>query len=149
MSSIEKKIYSEITVPGRNRVDSVSTKTSYRGMSTVNPDNATVSLYDISLIKQDLINHFHIRQGEKLSNPEFGTIIWDALFEPLTETLRDAITQNVTKIIKTDPRTNVTSIVIDQYEKGIQIECTITYLPFNISETLRMRFDEEAGFLKA
>jgi phage baseplate assembly protein W len=149
MSSIEKKIYSEITVPGRNRVDSVSTKTSYRGMSTVNPDNATVSLYDISLIKQDLINHFHIRQGEKLSNPEFGTIIWDALFEPLTETLRDAITQNVTKIINTDPRTNVTSIVIDQYEKGIQIECTITYLPFNISETLRMRFDEEAGFLKA
>ena len=149
MSSIEKKIYSEITVPGRNRVDSVSTKTSYRGMSTVNPDNATVSLYDISLIKQDLINHFHIRQGEKLSNPEFGTIIWDALFEPLTETLRDAITQNVTKIINTDPRTNVTSIVIDQYEKGIQIECTITYLPFNISETLRRRFDEEAGFLKA
>ena len=149
MSSIEKKIYSEITVPGRNRVDSVSTKTSYRGMSTVNPDNVTFSLYDISLIKQDLINHFHIRQGEKLSNPEFGTIIWDALFEPLTESLKEAITQNVTKIINSDPRTNVNSILIDQYEKGIQIECTITYLPFNISETLRMRFDEDAGFLKS
>jgi|TARA_B110000977_G_scaffold118630_1_gene153057 phage baseplate assembly protein W len=149
MSTIEKKIYSEITVPGKARKDDVNTKTSYRGMSTVNPDNASYSLYDISLIKQDLINHFHIRQGEKLSNPEFGTIIWDALFEPLTETLKEAITQNVTKIVNSDPRTNVDRIVIDQYEKGIQIECTITYLPFNISETLRMRFDEDAGFLKS
>jgi phage baseplate assembly protein W len=149
MSTIEKKIYSEITVPGKARKDDVNTKTSYRGMSTVNSDNASYSLYDISLIKQDLINHFHIRQGEKLSNPEFGTIIWDALFEPLTETLKEAITQNVTKIVNSDPRTNVDRIVIDQYEKGIQIECTITYLPFNISETLRMRFDEDAGFLKS
>jgi phage baseplate assembly protein W len=149
MSTIEKKIYSEITVPGNNRIETITSKTSYRGMSTVNPDNVTFSLYDISLIKQDLINHFHIRQGEKLSNPEFGTIIWDALFEPLTEPLKEAITQNVTKIINSDPRTNVNSILIDQYEKGIQIECTITYLPFNISETLRMRFDEDAGFLKS
>jgi|TARA_B110000305_G_scaffold36047_1_gene36117 phage baseplate assembly protein W len=149
MSTIEKKIYSEITVPGNNRIETITSKTSYRGMSTVNPDNVTFSLYDISLIKQDLINHFHIRQGEKLSNPEFGTIIWDALFEPLTESLKEAITQNVTKIINSDPRTNVNSILIDQYEKGIQIECTITYLPFNISETLRMRFDEDAGFLKS
>ena len=127
MSTIEKKIYSEITVPGNNRIETITSKTSYRGMSTVNPDNVTFSLYDISLIKQDLINHFHIRQGEKLSNPEFGTIIWDALFEPLTESLKEAITQNVTKIINSDPRTNVNSILIDQYEKGIQIECTITY----------------------
>jgi phage baseplate assembly protein W len=149
MSTIEKKIYSEITVPGNNRIETITSKTSYRGLSTVNPDNVTFSLYDISLIKQDLINHFHIRQGEKLSNPEFGTIIWDALFEPLTESLKEAITQNVTKIINSDPRTNVNSILIDQYEKGIQIECTITYLPFNISETLRMRFDEDAGFLKS
>jgi len=148
MSTLEKKLYAEITVPGNNREESVNTKTTYRGMSTVNPDNSTVSLYDISLIKQDLINHFHIRQGEKLSNPEFGTIIWDALFEPLTEQLKDAITQNFTKIINIDPRINVDSILVDQYEKGIQIECTLTYLTFNISETLRMRFDEDAGFLK-
>ena len=75
MSSVEKKIYAEITVPGNRSKESVNTKTTYRGMSTANPENNSVSLYDISLIKQDLINHFHIRQGEKLSNPEFGKII--------------------------------------------------------------------------
>ena len=148
MSSVEKKIYAEITVPGNKSIEAVNSKTTYRGVSTVNPDNTSFRLFDISLIKQDLINHFHIRQGEKLSNPEFGTIIWDALFEPLTDSMRDAITENGTQIINSDPRTKLDSILIHQYEKGIQIECTITYLPFNISETLRMRFDEDSGFLK-
>ena len=39
MSSREKKIYAEITVPGNKSEQSVNTKTTYRGMSTVNPDN--------------------------------------------------------------------------------------------------------------
>ena len=42
----------------------------------------------------------------------------------------------------------VDSILIDE-ARTLQIECTIMYLPFNISETLRMRFDEDAGFLKS
>ena len=147
MSTLEKKIYAEIRVPGNKSLEVTSKKVSYRGLSTVNPENSSFTLYDISLIKQDLINHFHIRQGEKLSNPEFGTIIWDALFEPLTEQLKEAISSNVQKIINNDPRTNVDSIIVDEYEKGIQIACTLTYLPYNISETLRLTFDEEAGFL--
>ena len=147
MSTLEKKIYAEIVVPGNKSLEVTSQKVSYRGLSTVNPENSSFTLYDISLIKQDLINHFHIRQGEKLSNPEFGTIIWDALFEPLTEQLKDAIASNAQKIINNDPRTNVDSIIDDEYEKGIQIECTLTYLHYNISETLRLTFDEEAGFL--
>ena len=147
MSTLEKKIYAEIRVPGNKSLAVTSQKVSYRGLSTVNPENSSFTLYDISLIKQDLINHFHIRQGEKLSNPEFGTIIWDALFEPLTEQLKDAIASNVQTIINDDPRTNAEGIIVDEYEKGIQVECTLTYLPYNISETLRLTFDEEAGFL--
>ena len=145
MSSREKKIYAEITVPGNKSIESTSSKTTYRGMSTVNPDNNTVSLYDISLIKQDLINHFHIRQGEKLSNPEFGTIIWDALFEPFTDDLKEAIAANVTEIVNYDPRVQAEDIRVTSYESGIQIEMQLTYLPYNISEKLRLDFDESAG----
>ena len=147
MSSREKKIYAEITVPGNKSEQSVNSKTTYRGMSTVNPENNTVSLYDISLIKQDLINHFHIRQGEKLSNPEFGTIIWDALFEPLTDVLKDAIVKNVTRIINTDPRTSASEVQVTEFEQGLQIECTLTYLTYNISEQLRLKFDKDTGIL--
>jgi phage baseplate assembly protein W len=40
---------------------------------------------DAELVKQNLYNHFNVRKGEKLMQPNFGTIIWNMLFEPLTE----------------------------------------------------------------
>ena len=127
MSSLEKNLYKQVTVRSNkgNRDNSIGSR-AYRGISTVNPENSSTVLYDLALIKQDLLNHFHIRQGEKLSDPEFGTIIWDALFEPLTDNMRDAIKNNVTKIVNYDPRVSVDQITIDQYESGIQIEISLT-----------------------
>lgn len=147
MSSREKNLYKQITVKGSNKVEVAQGSRAYRGVSTVNPENTSWVLYDIALIKQDLINHFHIRQGEKLSDPEFGTIIWDVLFEPLTENLKEAIILNVQRIINYDPRVQAEQITVDTYESGIQIECRLVYLPYNISEQLRLSFDENAGIV--
>jgi phage baseplate assembly protein W len=147
MSTQEKSIYKQIVVPGNQSQSPIPESRAYRGISTVDPDATEWVLYDIALIKQDIINHFHIRQGEKLSDPEFGTIIWDVLFEPLTDQLRDAITKNVSRLINYDPRVNVDNIIISTYESGIQIECTLSYLPYNISENMKLKFDENAGFL--
>ena len=46
----------------------------YKGFSSKEVSR-NYRLYDIDLVKQDLINHFYIRKGEKLENPEFGTVI--------------------------------------------------------------------------
>lgn len=147
MSSLEKKLYKEITVKSNVNADyGVASKT-YRGFSTVSKEATSFVLYDIELIKQDIINHFHIRQGELLSNPEFGTIIWDVLFEPLTDQLRNAIVENVTTIINSDPRVSVDSVIVDQYESGILIDATLVYLTYNIAESMRLTFDENNGFV--
>ena len=90
--NIEKNLVSRINVPSARNTSIVTSRT-YRGISTV-ADSGTFPLYDISLIKQDITNHFHIRKGEKLENPDFGTIIWDVLFEPLTEEIKDLIISN-------------------------------------------------------
>jgi len=148
MSNLEKQLYKQITVPNRNqKPNEIPGTRTYRGISTVNEGNSSNVLYDLSLIKQDIINHFHIRQGEKLSNPVFGTIIWDALFEPYTGQIKKAIIQNVTEIVNADPRVNVDQVTVDQYESGLQIEVSLTYLPYNISERMRLQFDQNAGFL--
>lgn len=145
MATSDKPLYKNLTIFSTENREPVRSKR-YKGISTiVNPKNYT--LYDLALIKQDIINHFHIRQGEKLENPTFGTIIWDILFEPLTETLKEAIIKNVTDIINYDPRVSVDSVIVDTYESGIQIECVLTYLPYSISETLRLKFDESAGLI--
>jgi phage baseplate assembly protein W len=75
-------------------------------------------------------------------NPTFGTVIWDAIHEPLTEPMKEAIAKNVTSIVNSDPRVVASKINIDSYESGLQVDVDLMYLPYNISESLRLKFDE-------
>ena len=145
MSSLEKNIYNDVKVAANKQTTTVPESRAYRGISTVNSDLNSFTLYDVALIKQDILNHFHIRQGEKLSDPTFGTIIWDLLYEPLTDTIRDLIAKNVTTIVNYDPRVEVNSITVDSLDNGIQIGCVLTYIPYSISEQLRLTFDRNTG----
>ncbi len=147
MSTKEKALYKQIEIKSSSKRKVPTTQVSYKGISTANPNNTSFTLHDVALIKQDIINHFHISQGEKLENPEFGTIIWDALHEPLTDDLKEAITKNVTDIVNYDPRVQVNDVIVSSYESGLQVECDLTYLPYNITESMRMKFDEEAGLI--
>ena len=97
------------------------------------------------LFRSDLLNHFYTRQGERLMNPRFGTVIWDLLYEPLTIDVKNLILQNVNEIINYDPRIVANDVIITQYESGLQIECFLTYLPYNISEKLKLQFDQSNG----
>ena len=147
MSTQEKDVIKTVKVQTAKRQKPPVQSRAYRGISTVDPNANGFNLYDLALIKQDIINLFHISQGEKLENPEFGTIVWDALYEPLTEDLKEAIAENVTEIVNYDPRVTVNNVTIDQYESGLQISVSLTYLPYNISESLLLTFDQNAGFI--
>jgi phage baseplate assembly protein W len=114
----------------------------YKGFSST--ENKTgFKIFDIDLVKRDLLNHFYIRKGEKLENPNFGTIIWDMLFEPFTEDVKKAIAKNVEEIINYDPRIQVNSVLVDSTDYGIRIEAELVYLPFNISEAIQFDFDKQ------
>jgi phage baseplate assembly protein W len=123
------------------------TARTYRGFSTVESDARSPVLYDLKLIKQDLINHFHIRKGEKLENPTFGTIIWDMLFEPLTPQVKELIVNDVTEIVNSDPRVKVITTIVTQKDQAIQIELTVLYLPYNIQESMQFSFDSTNGLV--
>jgi phage baseplate assembly protein W len=112
----------------------------YRGFSS-KEFKKNFKLYDFELCKQDLVNHFNIRRGEKLENPDFGTIVWDILFEPFTQAVREQIAKDVEKIINFDKRIRVDNILIDATEYGLKIEAELTYLPLDLKDTLRLDFD--------
>jgi phage baseplate assembly protein W len=63
----------------------------YKGFSTVDESAISTRLYDFELVKQDLLNQFNTRRGERVMNPSFGTIIWDLLYEPLTPNVKQQI----------------------------------------------------------
>jgi phage baseplate assembly protein W len=115
----------------------------FKGFSS-KADKQNFKLYDFECAKQDLINRLSIRKGERVENPEFGTIIYDAIFEPFTEALKDAILEDVTANLNADPRIATEEILVTEADKGIAIQATITYVPLNITEKLRFGFDENS-----
>ena len=146
--SSNANLYDKITIQAVPSNQTTTPKT-YKGFSTVNVTTENFGLYDFELIKQDLINHFHVRQGERLMNPSFGTIIWDLLYEPLTDDIKYVITENVNAIINYDPRVSADQVIVTAYESGIQIQCSLTYRPYNIQQSLQLRFDQANGLLMA
>ena len=118
----------------------------YKGFSTYNRFKK-FRLTDFELAKQDLFNHFHIRKGEKLMNPNFGTIIWDVLFEPFTEEIKQLIVNDVTRVAKYDPRLSISDIVVTQFQYGIQIELALTYIPTNQTQAIAFSFNQQLNSL--
>ena len=118
----------------------------YKGFSS-QETKSNFKSYDIDLVKQDIINHFYIRKGEKLMNPDFGTVIWDLLFEQFTEEVKKLITEDVEQIINYDPRIAINGVIIDSTDMGIRIEADITYIPFNINERMTFDFDRENNII--
>jgi len=112
----------------------------YRGFSS-NNNKKNYKIYDLDLVKQDLLNHFYIRKGEKLENPSFGTVIWDILFENFTEEVKTIVSQDIEDILNYDPRISVNSVIVDSTVQGIRIEADVTYLPFNVNERMVLNFD--------
>lgn len=115
----------------------------FKGFSS-RADQTNFRLYDFELIKQDLINRLSVRKGERVENPEFGTIIYDCIFEPLTNALKQAIADDITQNLNADPRINTSDIIVSETEKGIAVQATITYVPYNITEKLTFSFDENS-----
>lgn len=116
---------------------------SFKGFSS-RAEQKNFKLYDFEVAKQDLINRLSIRKGERVENPEFGTIIYDAIFEPFTDALKDAIIEDVTANLNADPRISTDEITVTEAEQGIAIQATITYVPLNITEKLQFNFDENS-----
>ena len=115
----------------------------FKGFSS-KADKQNFKLYDFEVAKQGLINRLSVRKGERVENPEFGTIIYDCIFEPFTDDLKEAIVQDVTENLNADPRISTSDILVSEADKGIAIQATIRYVPLDITEKLRFNFDENA-----
>lgn len=116
----------------------------YKGFSTIN-QYKKFRLTDFELVKRNLLNHFSIRKGEKLSDPEFGSIIWSMLFEPMTADVKALIIEDVKKIANYDPRLRVDNILIDEFEYGLQMQIDMTFLPSDQSDTLYLQFNNKTN----
>jgi phage baseplate assembly protein W len=115
----------------------------FKGFSS-KAERQNFKVYDFECAKQDLINRLSIRKGERVENPEFGTIIYDCLFEPFTEELKEQIVDDITENLNADARISTQEILVTEKDHGIAIQATIKYVPLDITEKLQFSFDENS-----
>jgi phage baseplate assembly protein W len=78
-------------------------------------------------------------------DPTFGTIIWDLLFEPFTDSVKSQIIDDVTKIVTADPRVQSTGVNILEQDYGLLLEITLLFKDSNQSENLKLSFNKTNG----
>lgn len=120
-------------------VERVERSQIFRGYTTSNGKPEII--YDIELIKVDLINHFYTRRGERVMDPEFGSIIWELIFDNFTDDFEEKVINDSRKIIESDPRLQLEDITIRTFEHGIVLELALFYQPFGLREPLSLTFD--------
>ena len=117
----------------------------FTGFSTqaVRPGNVKTTLYDLSLVKTDLMNQFMTRKGERVMLPNYGTKIWDQLFEPFTDAVKSIILQDVLDVINSEPRVTIQNVNIYEAIYGIAVDVSLFYIPWSVVDTLALTFDQE------
>lgn len=114
--------------------------TTFIGFNTINQVKK-FTLVDFELIKRDLLNAFNIRQGELPGRPQYGTQLWEFLFENQVEALQNQIVAEVQRVCGGDPRIAVSNIQVYPQEHGILIELQIAVVPTTTAEILSIFFD--------
>ena len=139
--------FKSIEITNANQIVQQPTQVSqfYKGFSSADPANTSSKLYDLELIKQDMLNHFNTRKGERLMNPSFGSIIWNLLMEPLTPQVRESLNNDILEICNSDPRVTPTQINLREYPTGYIVEVTLKLKGTDQSSVLVMTFDQKIG----
>jgi phage baseplate assembly protein W len=137
-----------ITPPNVSSQASVQKSQFYKGFSTANDKSMTNKIYDFELIQQDIMNMFQTKKGERVMNPEFGTIIWSLIYEPFTADVKQLISDDVTRILNYDPRVTPVQIDIREAEYGLIIESTLYYKQEDVTQLMSLNFDKELGIVR-
>lgn len=115
----------------------------YIGFSTVNKTKPPFKLYDIEVVKQDIINHFHTRRGERVMMPEFGSVIHDLLMNPFDDITRSEILEDARNIIDQEPRVELVEMNTVSTEHTFRLEIELIFKPQETAEILFVEFEKK------
>lgn len=142
--------YKNIVITPNNVSNQASVQKSqfYKGFSTANDLSMTNKIFDFDIIQQDIMNMFQTKKGERVMNPEFGTVIWSLIYEPFTADVKQLISEDVTRILNYDPRVTPTQVNITDVDYGLIIEATLYYKQQDVSKDMSLAFDKEIGVVR-
>lgn len=102
-------------------------------------------LVDSDLVIRDLLNAFNISKGQKVGQPQYGTTLWEFIFEPQTADVQFAIQNEVRRVASNDPRLVLNTVKVFPQENGMLIEVEISVSPFNQAQLINIFFDSRVN----
>lgn len=102
-------------------------------------------LIDEQLVVQNFINALNIRLGEKVGQPQYGTTLWNFVFDPNTPDVQFALEQEIRRVASLDPRLILDFVRAFPQENGILMEVQLAVAPFNQAALLSVFFDSSTN----
>jgi phage baseplate assembly protein W len=101
------------------------------------------TLLDEDLVKRDLLNGLNIRQGQLPGRPQFGTTLWENLFENQSPALVTAIENEIQRVAGYDPRIQISETQVFPQENGILIQVQLAIVPNTTAQQLSIFFNQQ------
>ena len=99
------------------------------------------TLLDEDLVKRDLLNGLNIRQGQLPGRPQFGTTLWENLFENQSPALVTALENEIQRVAGYDPRIQISETQVFPQENGILIQVQLAIVPNTTAQQLSIFFN--------
>lgn len=116
----------------------------FKGFSSPQVGTTQV-LYDVELVKQDLLNHFNTRKGERVMDSEYGFIGWDLIFELDNDGVKQELEEDARRIVEMEPRVSLIDIVVESITKGYKISIFMKFVHLDSVDVLILVFDERSS----
>lgn len=105
----------------------------------------TEVLYDVELVKRDLLNNFNTRKGERVMDAEYGFIGWDLLFDLDVYSNKQLLEADARRIVASDPRVSLQFIEVLSTDRGFRVNILLYYVELDTEEILAIEFDRLAN----
>lgn len=129
-----------IIQPGKIQVSYNKRKPFFTGFSTIEKTSGPYTLTNIELVKRDLLNHFNTPMGSRVMRPDFGTRIYEMLFDPFDEYTRNAIMEDVLRVIQTEPRVELVDLDVYKDQHALSVLITLLFKPEAVTEELYVTY---------
>lgn len=75
--------------------------------------------------------------------PNFGSIIWDLLMNPLDQFTESEIREDITRIVSRDPRVRLLKIDLFILNHVVRAEVALEYVKLNTADVLIVEFERK------
>lgn len=118
----------------------ITRKPYFVGFNTVGQPNPPYSLTNVDLVKRDINNQFATPMGSRVMLPNFGTRIYEYLFDPFDEYTKNTIIEDAVRVIQSDPRVSLVNIDVFQEDQALNIVMTLLFKPESITDNMFVTF---------